>query len=125
MSKENSLTRREFARFIGFTAGSAVLAACMPAGKGQEITPDPGAVAERVKQLKSEAILNTPETGLYNPEQLQRWLELEPPRNIQQAARKLEYIQFSPVLLPVLKEPPSKLPLLTKFALTCFKKLIL
>lgn len=77
--RKNSISRRELLKVGGLAAGSLLgsrfLAACAP---NEEREPDPTAVAERVKELRSEAILNTPETGLYNKENLLRWKEIEP-----------------------------------------------
>ncbi|MFV1916989.1 MAG: hypothetical protein ACC618_00665 [Patescibacteria group bacterium] len=70
------MTRRQLLQRGLLIAGGAVLyAACAPS---EEREPDPTAVAERVKKLRSEAILNTPETGVYNKKNLLRWQEIEP-----------------------------------------------
>lgn len=77
MQKENgSFPRRSFLKFGLITASSVVLPSCV-SGKEDDI-PDPTAVVERVNQLRTELIFNTPETGKYNHEVLKKWQEIEP-----------------------------------------------
>lgn len=84
------LSRREFLRAGALFLGGLALAACDRKGVVETLTPiepDPTLVAKRVEELRKELeestsqenpILNTPETGIYNPEALKRWQELEP-----------------------------------------------
>lgn len=87
-----NITRRDALKLFGL--GTLALAGCTPKGQAviktvEAFTPDPTAVAERVEELRQgketeeqtpieDPILNTPETGTYNPEALKRWQELEP-----------------------------------------------
>ena len=81
--RNRKLSRRELLKLAGFGLGVGVgLGACKAFGVNpNEInaeTPDPTEVEKRLKQMITEGQFNRVETGVYNPEALNLWKEIEP-----------------------------------------------